>query len=325
MVIIFSQVMFCLSSTLGSKVWSMNLIKWLHLIPPWLLTPRPCPMYAAMAYNLDKWTVLYLNSSVFYLCLMIATILRITRRLYYVHFEEQTQQCGNNKTQMIPYSSEMERSGSWNVVFFVQDNTMGKVQAHNNLKCNVWYTNCREINSHYNEWITQKRISSLKWNWKQNSVSECIQLINSMEQKYYWKSTSHSASHKILHLLFNPTVWTRSCITTCPSSIFCTSSSTQLFSVSKILVLRERKFDNVITKKHTYQVQTQDFHRHFQKCPVAGLGNSGHMRRGSMVSWLYLLRVKYRSSDISVQLQSSGPIFTNIFIIHIYIFPTQQQ
>jgi len=115
------------------------------------------------------------------------------------------------------------------------------------------------------------------------------------------------------------------CITTCPSSVFCTSSSTQLFSVSKILVLRERKFDHVITKNYTCQVQTQDFHRCFQKCPVAGLGNSGHMRRGSMENWLYLLRVKYKSSDISVLLQSSGPIFTNIFIIHIYMFPTQQQ
>ena len=78
--------MFCLFSTLGSKVWSMNLINWLHLIPPRLLTPRPCPTYAAMAYRLDKWTVLYFNSSVFYLCLMIATILRITQRLHFVHF-----------------------------------------------------------------------------------------------------------------------------------------------------------------------------------------------------------------------------------------------
>jgi len=242
--------------------------------------------------------------------------------------EEQTQQCGNNKTQMIPYLIETELSGSQNVVFFVQDNTMDKVQAHNNLKCNAWYTNCRtpwEINSHYNEWIVQKRISSLKWIWKQNSVSECIQLIDSMEQNYYWKSTRRSASDKILLLLWNPTVWTRSCITTCPSSVFCTSSSTQLFSVPKILVLRERKFDHVITKNYTCQVQTQDFHRRFQKCPFAGLSNSGHMRRGCMGNWLYLLWVKYKSSDISVPLQSSGPIFTNIFIIHIYIFPTQQQ
>ena len=85
-VIIFSEVTFCLSSTLGSNVWSVNLINWLHLIPSQLLTPCPCPMYAAMAYNLDKWTVLYFNSSVFYLCLMIATILRITQHLYFVHF-----------------------------------------------------------------------------------------------------------------------------------------------------------------------------------------------------------------------------------------------
>lgn len=171
----------------------------------------------------------------------------------------------------------------------------------------------------------QKRISWLKLIWKQNSVSECIQLIDSMEQNYYWKSTSRSASHKILHLLLNPTVWTRGCITTCPSSVFRTSSSTQLFSVSKILVLRERKFDHVITINYTCQVQTQDFHRRFQKCPVAGFCNLGHMRRGSVGNWVYLLRVKYKSSDISIPHQSSGPIFTNLFIIHKYIFPTHEQ
>jgi len=141
-----------------------------------------------------------------------------------------------------------------------------------------------------------------------------------MEQNYYWKSTGRSASHKILHLLLNPTVWTRGCIPTCPSSAFCTSSSTQLFSVSKILVLRERKFDPAITVNYTCQVQTRDFRRCFQKCPVAGLGDSGHMRSGSMGNWLHLLRVKYKSSDISIPLQSSGPIFTNLFITHIHIF-----
>lgn len=162
---------------------------------------------------------------------------------------------------------------------------MDKVQAHNNLKCNTLYTDGRtpwEINSHYNEWIMQKKIPSLKQIWKQNSVFKCIQLINSMEQNYYWKSTSH----KILHLLLIPTVWTRGYTTTCPSPIFCTSSSTQLFSVSKILVLRERKFDCVITINDICQVQTQDFHRCFQECPVAGLGNSGHTRRGSVENWL---------------------------------------
>ena len=123
-------------------------------------------------------------------------------------------------------------------------------------------------NNHYNELIKQKKISSLKWIWKQNSIPECIQLINCMDQNYYWKSTSRTASHKILHLLLNPTVRTRGCITTCPSSVFCTSSSTQLFSVSKILLLRERKFDHVITINYTCQVQTQDFHRCFQKCPL---------------------------------------------------------
>jgi len=141
-----------------------------------------------------------------------------------------------------------------------------------------------------------------------------------MEQNYYWKSTSRSASHKILHLLLNPTVWTRGCVTTFPPSVFCTSSSTQLFSVSKILALRERKFDHVITISYTCQVETQDFHRYFQKCPVAGLGDSSHMRRGRMENWLYLLRVKYKSSDISIPLQSLGPIFTNLFIKHIYTF-----
>jgi hypothetical protein len=133
------------------------------------------------------------------------------------------------KSRTDPILQWRKWSGFWNVVFFVQDNMLDKAQTHNNLKCNASYTNDRipwEINSHSMEWTMQKRISSLMWMWKQNPVSQCIQLINSMEQNYYWISPSHSASHQILHLLWYPKVSTRGCTTKYPSSVLCTSSYT---------------------------------------------------------------------------------------------------
>lgn len=109
--------------------------------------------------------------------------------------------------------------------------------------------------------LCKKGISSLRWKWKQNSVSTYIQLINSMEQNSYWKPTSCSASHKILHLLWNPKDRTRRCITVYPSSVFCTSSSIWLFSISEILALRERNLEYVITIKILQTAPVQFKHR----------------------------------------------------------------